>query len=206
MITKLIMPEEKKVIDKILPKDWYDLSADHCWLRIDPEKNEIIASDSFLMLTLSIPQIWDNPSVSQFIDWSDECIRIEPKYARIHEIWAIMVRYWVKTDEWYEWLRHVPEALDIMDEEWKITVYAFQVWGNPPQLKELPKQTNLFWEELEMTPLYATKAKITFDQILIALWWYTYQIGESIIYATWTTKNGYQFHLMCRTPKESKNI
>lgn len=207
MFTQLIMPEEKKIIDKILPKEWYDLLVDNCWLRIDPKRNEIVATDSFIMLTLTIPQIWENPEVAQFIEWSDdECIRIAPEYARIHNIGALKVQYWVDTSEWYEWLKAVPTWLDLIDPNGKITIYSFQVWWNPPQLKELPSQTNLFWEELEMTPLYATKAKITFDQVLIALWWMTYQIGESLIYATWTTKNGYQFHLMVRTPKESKSL
>jgi hypothetical protein len=200
------MPEEKKIIDKILPKEWYDLSVDNCGLWIDQNKNEIIATDSFIMLTLSIPQLQDNPEVNQFIEWSDECIRIAPEYAKIHDIWALRVQYWVETSWWYEWLKAVPTWLDIMSPGGKITIYSFQIWANPPQLKELPSQTNLFWEELEMTPLYATKAKITFDQCLMALGWMTYQIGESLIYATWTTKNGYQFHLMVRTPKESKSL
>lgn len=203
------MPEEKKIIDKILPKD--EDTIGNCGLRIDPVRNEIVATDAFVMLTLTIPQVGDNPSVDQFITadylhkkiMHDEtkCIRIDPRYARMHEIWALKVRYDLHAEPKDV---NVPIWLDIMDANGKITVYAFQVGANPPVLTELPKQTNLFWEELEQVPMTATKAKITFDQILIQMWWTSYNIGESITYATGTTKNWYQFHLMVRTPKNSK--
>lgn len=57
-----------------------------------------------------------------------------------------------------------------------------------------------------MTSMYANKAKISFDKLLIELGGMTYQIGESLTYATGTTKNGYQFHLMVRTPKYKNNV
>lgn len=197
MIPQLIMPEEKKILDKILPKDYVDL--DNVWLWIDSKNNEIVASDGLVILSLKIPEMEWQPMLYQFIKWNDveipepiDTIRIGAMRARMMNMWGINIR--TKSN--------VPTWLDIISNEGKITVYDFQLWGRSPYLKEIPPQENLFWDDVS-SRMVATKAKIMFDQIIIAIWSEYYQVSHDVTSATGTTKNGYQFHLMMRTPLSS---
>lgn len=196
------MPEEKKILDKILPKDYVDL--DNVGLWIDCKTNEIVASDGLVILTLTIPPIEEYPTVSQFIqmngkevDHEFSNIRIWSMRARMMNIDAVNI-IWDGKKKWSS-ENDAPTGLDIISKEWKITVYDFQLWGGSPFLKEHEKNVNLFWQDMSNV-MVATKAKILFDQIIIGLWSDYYQISHDITSATWTTKNGYQFHLMMRTP------
>lgn len=197
------MPEEKKLVDKILPKEYVDPEVDDVGLYLDIQKNEIVASDGFVMLTLTLPQMPERPLLHQFIqsDWLDEHglrtllpIRINAMYARLLDIWAIEIIYDVDTTN------HLPIWLDLISSDGKITIYDFQIGAHTPYLKDQPKQQNLFGEEMENNLMSATKSKVLFDNLCMALGALWYHMDESLTYATGKTKNWYQFHLMMRTP------
>lgn len=201
MITQLIMPIEKKLIDKILPKDYVHEDIDGIGLYLDVSTSEIIASDGFVMLTLKMPIQPERPALRQFIqiDWQPDAvktselpiIKISAMYARLLDIWSINICY----DK-----QKVPTWMDLINNNGKITIFDFQLGAPSPYLKETPKQPHLFDGEYSNATMTATKSKILFDNLVIAMWAASYQMDEKITSATGVTKNWYQFHLMTRTP------